>query len=65
MSYLGLSYPKKMNEAVPTNEYCGDFIPEVSLSNGTIPAVDADREKVEQTLSTNTEIYESYSAMYI
>ncbi len=63
MSHLGLSYPKKMNEAVPANEYCGDFIPEVS--NGTSPAIDADREKVEQTLSTNTEIYESYFAMYI
>lgn len=65
MSHLGLSYPKKMNEAVPANEYCGDFIPEVSLSNGTSPAIDADREKVEQMLSTNTEIYESYFAMYI
>lgn len=65
MSHLGLSYPKKMSEAVPANEYCGDFIPEVSLSNGTSPAINTDREKVEQTLSTNTEIYESYFAMYI
>ncbi len=65
MSHLGLSYPKKMNEAVPANEYCGDFIPDMSLSNGTSPAIDADREKIEQTLSTNTEIYESYFAMYI
>lgn len=65
MSHLGLSYPKKMNEAVPANEYCGDFIPEVSLSNGMSQAINTDREKVEQTLSTNTEIYESYFAMYI
>ncbi|MEH1978600.1 MAG: FAD/NAD(P)-binding protein [Nostoc sp.] len=65
MSHLGLSYPKKMNEAVPANEYCGDFIPEGSLSNGTSLAIDVDREKVEQTLSTNTEIYEDYFAMYI
>ncbi|MEH2114618.1 MBL fold metallo-hydrolase [Nostoc sp.] len=65
MSHLGLSYPKKMNEAVPANEYCGDFIPEGSLSNGTTLAIDLDREKVEQTLSTNTEIYEDYFAMYI
>ena len=65
MSHLGLSYPKKMNEAVPANEYCGDFIPEVSLISGTSPVVNADRVKVEQTLSTNTEIYESYFAMYI
>ncbi len=64
MSHQGLSYPKKMNEAVPANEYCGDFIPDTSLSSGT-PAIDADREKIEQTLSTNTEIYESYFAMYI
>ncbi|MEH2051951.1 FAD/NAD(P)-binding protein [Nostoc sp.] len=65
MSHLGLSYPKKMNEAVPANEYCGDFMPEGSLSNGTTLAIDVDREKVEQTLSTNTEIYEDYFAMYI
>ena len=65
MSHLGLSYPKKMNEAVPANEYCGDFIPEASLNNGTSAAIDGDREKVELTLSTNTEIYEDYFAMYI
>ena len=65
MSHLGLSHPKKMNEAVPANEYCGDFMPETSLSNGNSSGIDADREKVEQTLSTNTEIYEDYFAMYI
>ncbi len=47
MSHLVLSYPKKINEAIPANEYCGDFIAQASLSNGTSPA-DADREKVEQ-----------------
>ncbi|MEH2177854.1 FAD/NAD(P)-binding protein [Nostoc sp.] len=65
MSHLGLSYPKKMNQAVPANEYCGDFMPEESLSNGTSSAIDVDREKVEKMLSTNTEIYEDYFAMYI
>lgn len=73
MSHLGLSYPQKMNQAVPANEYCGDFLPEESLSDGLDnsmgnslrTAIEADREKVEQTLTTNTEIYESYFAMYI
>ncbi len=65
MSHLGLSYPKKMNEALPANEYCGDFMPEASLNNGTSSGTDTDREKVELTLSTNTEIYEDYFAMYI
>jgi glyoxylase-like metal-dependent hydrolase (beta-lactamase superfamily II) len=27
MAHLGLSYPKKMHQAVPANEQCGDFIP--------------------------------------
>ncbi|MEG4408543.1 hypothetical protein [Microcoleus sp. MON2_D5] len=65
MSHLGLSYPKKMNEAVPVNEYCGDFIPEASLNNGTSAEIDGDREKVELTLWTNTEIYDDYLARYI
>jgi glyoxylase-like metal-dependent hydrolase (beta-lactamase superfamily II) len=65
MSHLGLSYPKKMNEAMPANEYCGDFIPEVSLNNSVNFSIDAEREKVQQTLSTNTEIYKDYFAMYI
>ncbi|MBD1843455.1 FAD/NAD(P)-binding protein [Cyanobacteria bacterium FACHB-63] len=60
MSHLGLSYPKKMNEAVPANEYCGDFISAEALSNDR-----DDPEKVDQTLSTNSEIFESYFAMYI
>jgi uncharacterized NAD(P)/FAD-binding protein YdhS/glyoxylase-like metal-dependent hydrolase (beta-lactamase superfamily II) len=62
MNHLGLSYPKKMNEAIPANEYCGDFIAEVN-PNGA--ESNGDREKIEQTLSTNTEIYEDYFAMYI
>ncbi|MEP6524681.1 hypothetical protein NDA07_23485 [Microcoleus vaginatus DQ-U2] len=65
MSHLGFSYPKKMNEAVAVNEYCGDFIPEASLNNGTSAAINVEREKVELTLSTNTEIYEDYLARYI
>jgi uncharacterized NAD(P)/FAD-binding protein YdhS/glyoxylase-like metal-dependent hydrolase (beta-lactamase superfamily II) len=73
MNHLGLSYPKKMNQAVPANEYCGDFIPEESLNmglgnkvdNGIDPDHEADRQKVEQTLLTNTEIFEAYFAMYI
>lgn len=65
MSHLGLSYPKKMDQAVPANEYCGDFIPDTSLNNGTSSPNNEEREKIEKMLSTNTEIYQSYFAMYI
>ncbi len=65
MNHLGLSYPKKMNQAVPANEYCGDFLPEETLSNGKSTAIETERAKIEQTLSTNTEIHEDYFAMYI
>ncbi len=65
MSHLGLSYPKKMKEAVPANEYCGDFIPQASLSAVISPATNEDQKKVELMLSTNTEIYNDYFAMYI
>jgi uncharacterized NAD(P)/FAD-binding protein YdhS/glyoxylase-like metal-dependent hydrolase (beta-lactamase superfamily II) len=65
MSHLGLSYPKKMKEAVPANEYCGDFIPQASLSTAISSATDEEREKLELTLSANTEIYNDYFAMYI
>lgn len=65
MSHLGLSYPKKMNEAVPANEYCGDFIPDLNPIDDISSNSDADHEKVKQTVSTNTEIYNSYFAMYI
>lgn len=61
MSHLGLSYPKKINEAVPANEYCGDFIGVEALSSDEV----VDHEKVDRTLSTNSEIFESYFAMYI
>ena len=62
MANLGLSYPKKIDQAVPANEYCGDFIPEISLNetNGK-----QEQEKVKQTLLANREIYEAYFAMYI
>ncbi|MFM7426529.1 MAG: FAD-dependent oxidoreductase [Elainella sp.] len=29
MNHLGLSYPQKMHQAVPANEYCGDFCPKL------------------------------------
>ncbi|HEY9611551.1 MBL fold metallo-hydrolase, partial [Allocoleopsis sp.] len=65
MNHLGLAYPKKMKEAVPANEYCGDFIPQASL-DAVMSFISAeDREKLEQTLSTNAEIYNDYFAMYI
>ncbi|MBF2028516.1 MAG: FAD/NAD(P)-binding protein [Oscillatoriales cyanobacterium C42_A2020_001] len=65
MNHLGLSYPKKINQVVPANEYCGDYIPDVSLDNATGAERDSDRAAINQTLSTNTEIYENYFAMYI
>ncbi len=65
MSHLGLDYPKKMKEAVPANEYCGDFIPQASLDTVMNSTVSDDREKLEQMLSANTEIYNDYFAMYI
>jgi uncharacterized NAD(P)/FAD-binding protein YdhS/glyoxylase-like metal-dependent hydrolase (beta-lactamase superfamily II) len=65
MSHLSLSYPKKMNEAVPANEYCGDFIPDATPNGAITPVIEAEREKVAQTLLTNTEIFEDYFAMYI
>ena len=65
MSHLGLSYPEKMKEAVPANEYCGDFISQAALSAIMSPATDEDQKKVESMLSTNTEIYNDYFAMYI
>jgi uncharacterized NAD(P)/FAD-binding protein YdhS/glyoxylase-like metal-dependent hydrolase (beta-lactamase superfamily II) len=63
MAHLGLSYPKKMNQAVPANEYCGDFIPDrhADLSNQE----KGDCCKTEHNLVTNAEIFESYFAMYI
>ncbi|MBH8575404.1 FAD/NAD(P)-binding protein [Nostocaceae cyanobacterium CENA369] len=65
MNNLKLSYPQKMNAAVPANEYCGDFIPQESLDSATSPAIDAEQKQIELTVMTNTEIYNDYFAMYI
>jgi uncharacterized NAD(P)/FAD-binding protein YdhS/glyoxylase-like metal-dependent hydrolase (beta-lactamase superfamily II) len=65
MNHLGLDYPKKMKEAVPANEYCGDFMSPESLDAVMSFISDEDREKLELTLSTNAEIYNNYFAMYI
>lgn len=65
MNHLGLSYPKKINQAVPANEYCGDYIPDASPVGANTANRDSDRTAINQTLSTNTEIYEAYFAMYI
>ncbi|HEY9627058.1 MAG TPA: FAD/NAD(P)-binding protein [Coleofasciculaceae cyanobacterium] len=64
MNHLGLSYPQKMKEAVPANEYCGDFIPQ-DLSDAVSFVENSDRDRLERTLLTNTEIYNDYFAMYI
>lgn len=61
MSHLKLSYPKKMKEAVPANEYCGDFIPQTSLSS----RIDDEQKNTELMRLTNTEIFNDYFAMYI
>lgn len=63
MAHLGLSYPKKMNQAVPANEYCGDFIPpDHQEPAATLPT---EEDQTEQNAAANTEIFESYFAMYI
>jgi hypothetical protein len=51
-----------MNEAVPANEYCGDFIPQDSVANLVI---NQDQKEIELTVQKNTEIYNDYFAMYI
>ncbi|WP_298905472.1 FAD/NAD(P)-binding protein [uncultured Nostoc sp.] len=65
MNNLKLSYPQKMNAAVPANEYCGDFIPQESLDQATSSATDQEQKQIELTVMTNTEIYNDYFAMYI
>ncbi|MFQ4144854.1 FAD/NAD(P)-binding protein [Chlorogloeopsis sp. ULAP02] len=65
MNNLKLSYPQKMNAAVPANEYCGDFIPQESAQTATSPATDEEQKQIELTVMTNTEIYNDYFAMYI
>ena len=57
MSNLNLAFPKKMNEAVPANEYCGDFIPQDSVANLVI---NQDQKEIELTVQKNTEIYNDY-----
>jgi hypothetical protein len=63
MAHLGLSYPKKMHQAVPANEYCGDFIP----PDHQEPAakLPTEQDQTEQNVAANAEIFESYFAMYI
>ncbi|GFE67526.1 beta-lactamase domain-containing protein [Chroococcus sp. FPU101] len=61
MGHLKLSYPKKMKEAVPANEYCGDFIPQTNLNS----TIDEAQQKTELMRLTNTEIFNDYFAMYI
>ncbi|WP_448267926.1 hypothetical protein [Nostoc sp. DSM 114159] len=65
MNNLKLSYPQKMDAAVPANEYCGDFIPQESLDQATSSATDEEQKQIELTVMTNTEIYNDYYAMYI
>jgi uncharacterized NAD(P)/FAD-binding protein YdhS/glyoxylase-like metal-dependent hydrolase (beta-lactamase superfamily II) len=65
MNNLKLSYPQKMNAAVPANEYCGDFIPQESLDPATSLVTDEEQKQIELTVMTNTEIYNDYFAMYI
>jgi uncharacterized NAD(P)/FAD-binding protein YdhS/glyoxylase-like metal-dependent hydrolase (beta-lactamase superfamily II) len=65
MNHLGLAYPEKMKEAVPANEFCGDFMPQASLEAVMRFVGAEDREKLELMLSTNAEIYNDYFAMHI
>ncbi|BAQ59856.1 hydroxyacylglutathione hydrolase [Geminocystis sp. NIES-3708] len=64
MNNLNLSYPKKMNSAVPANEYCGDFISQDSIINN-VNLAQEEKEKIAETVDKNTEIYNDYFAMYI
>lgn len=63
MNSLNLNYPKKMNAAVPANEYCGDFIPQNSLIQDH--QVEEENKKIAYTVSANTEIYNEFTGMYI
>ncbi|MBD2493359.1 FAD/NAD(P)-binding protein [Nostoc sp. FACHB-280] len=65
MNNLKLSYPQKMNAALPANQYCGDFIPQESVDTVATPVTDAEQKQIELTVMTNTEIYNDYFAMYI
>lgn len=66
MNNLNLAFPKKMNEAVPANEYCGDFIPQDDVANLEMDlAINQAEKDIELTILKNTEIYNDYFAMYI
>jgi uncharacterized NAD(P)/FAD-binding protein YdhS/glyoxylase-like metal-dependent hydrolase (beta-lactamase superfamily II) len=64
MNNLNLSYPKKMNQAVPANQYCGDLVSDDSLGLLANDSVSDEKEKLELTLLMNAEIHD-YFAMYI
>lgn len=63
MNNLNLNYPKKMNEAVPANQYCGDFIAQDSIVENSTSS--NEEQTIDQTISANTEIYNNYFGMYI
>jgi uncharacterized NAD(P)/FAD-binding protein YdhS/glyoxylase-like metal-dependent hydrolase (beta-lactamase superfamily II) len=66
MNNLGLSYPKKINQAVPANQYCGDFIPEVEVNIMEQAELLEKQEKVKQNVATNEQIYDdAHLGMYI
>jgi len=64
MNNLNLAFPKKMNEAVPANEYCSDFIPQDGTANLNL-AINQEEKDIEITILKNTEICNDYFAMYI
>lgn len=63
MNNLNLSYPKKMHQAIPANEYCGDFISDEDLKQ-VVTATSDEQAKEEVKIFMNTEIHD-YFAMYI
>jgi len=64
MNNLGLSYPKKINQAVPANQYCGDFIPEINIIEQAENL--AEEEKVKGNVAANEQIYDdAHLGMYI
>ena len=66
MNNLGLSYPKKINQAVPANQYCGDFIPEVEVNIMEQAELLEKQEQVKKNVVTNEQIYDdAHLGMYI
>ncbi len=64
MNNLGLSYPKKIHQAVPANQYCGDFIPEIDLTEHAKSLAEA--EKARGNVAANEQIYDdAHLGMYI